>query len=133
MVRSIDLMPTLLEGQGLAPAPRAAGRSLLAAEMAAEPGSPEPVLVAELADRRALVTPEWKLIRNLDRGSVELYRVRAGRALEGENLADTHRDVVLRLSAQLEGEAAGSAPARPSAATLDAETQQRLRELGYLE
>ena len=127
-VSTVDLGATLLSLAGV-PA-RLPGSSLLATK-------PGPPLYAEtLAPRldfgwselRSIRSGQYKLIRA---PRPELYDVAADPA-ESRNLAASDATTVARLSAELDGILAASGEAQ-SRRTVDAETAERLRSLGYVQ
>jgi arylsulfatase A-like enzyme len=130
---AVDVLPTLLEAQGIEPGAQAAGHSLHAPPGHAPPAYPETGFVAELAERKALIRGEWKLILDRKQGTGNLYRVGPSGAIESEEMfvRDPKRKAALRaeLRARVGASRAAAGPAPP----VDPETRRELRELGYLE
>ena len=109
------------------------GRSLQAPPGQAPPDYPETGFVAELAERKALIRGEWKLIVDRQQGTEALYRVGPSGAIESEKMlaGDPKQRAVLR--AELKARTSSSRAAEAPAPSVDPETQRELRELGYLE
>jgi arylsulfatase A-like enzyme len=139
-VSMIDLLPTLLELLDRAPPPGLRGRSLV-------PLMRDPEAVLEPAailsegypfglNQQSLVAGRFKLIRTLPTGRVELYDLEADPG-EQTDLAATRPALRQRLLAALDRELpVGTLTfedplARPD--ELDADTRERLRELGYID
>ncbi len=128
-VTLLDVAPTLLSALGVAAPAELLGRSLL--------GSPgeQPCLVVERplygAEETALVRWPWKLRR--ERGSrASLFDL--GRdPHERNDLARQRGDVAQRLDAALQRCTAGAPAAGAAATELDAELEEELRSLGYIE
>ena len=129
-VRTIDIMPTLLDISGLAPPAGIQGRSLraLMAESAAAgggaiaaeaPNAPGPDAVSEKAETSpvgggappphgtesySLISDGWKLIHNVKRTEempeFELYEVKVD-PLDRHDVAGEHADIVARLAGHL--------------------------------
>ncbi len=154
-VRTIDLMPTLLELSGLPVPETLQGQSLLPL-LADDGGSQQsgwitrPAVAEEHvrseagADDRhesyALVLDGWRLIHNtaraLDEPEYELYDHRQD-PLNLNDVAREHPDVVERLAADLarwrrRSEAVRLPADEALAGTLSADELERLRSLGYL-
>jgi len=106
-VQLIDVMPTVLDLAGLHPKHPVQGTSFLplldgkAASNGTDPA--DRIGFTELADEAfvALVTAEWKLIRNDANGELQLYHVSQDEA-EAHNLADDQPRVTRELSARLQ-------------------------------
>lgn len=160
-VRSIDLMPTLLELSGLARPEFLQGQSL-APLLRAERGGgendtgrqwrPRPAVVEKArietfggpppmdTESRAIVHEGWKLVHHAQRAEgtpeYELFDHRTDR-LDLHDLAADHPEVVSRLAAQLErwreGAQAARLPEAERAEDLSAEERERLRSLGYVQ
>jgi arylsulfatase A-like enzyme len=130
---AVDVLPTLLEAHGIEPDEGVTGRSLHAPPGQAPPDYPETGFVAELAERKALIRGEWKLIVDRQQGTEVLYRVGPFGAIESEKMVagDPKRRAVLR--AELKARTRSSRAAEAPAPSVDPETQRELRELGYLE
>ena len=152
----IDVMPTVLEACDLRAPSSMQGQSLLpliqqAAGVPVPEGAwtPRPVVAekAALSGERSSPPPQeagmlaiqnrrWKLIHNEprvdDRPEWELFD-RQGDPFDQTNVADQHPDVVARLRAQLQEWRERTAGVRLEAGTagMDAETLQKLREMGY--
>ncbi|HJR59070.1 MAG TPA: sulfatase-like hydrolase/transferase [Vicinamibacterales bacterium] len=136
-VRSIDLMPTLLELVGLRGGERLDGESLSGlirgdARRDPPPSYSEswyPQLHFGWSRLRALRVGEWKYI---DAPRPELYDLRTDRG-ERKNVIATRGSVAARMAADLEGiEKSFGAAAGAEAPQPDAETIARLRSLGYV-
>ena len=153
-VRTIDLMPTLLELSGLPLPDGLQGQSLLPLlgdpDETGQPWVARPAVSEEhvRADAGsddqhaafALILDGWRLIHNVarepDEPEFELYD-HLRDPLNLTNVAGDHPDVVTRLAADLERWRRRSEAARlPSdddvAATLGADELERLRSLGYI-
>ncbi|MDX1501384.1 MAG: sulfatase [Thermoanaerobaculia bacterium] len=156
-VRTIDMMPTLLELAGVPLPPTVQGAPLSPLwEEGARTRRPGPPAVAERkslfppdaeglgafagSDSLAIVEPEWKLIWNVRPAEgtpeLELYH-RPSDPLDQKNVAAEHPDQVERLRALLEQWERMAVAARlPSdeeaAKDLSAEDLERLKSLGYL-
>jgi len=138
-VSMLDVLPTLLELLGV-PAPAGLrGRSLVPLLREAEALPAEGLLSEGYPfgrNQQSLVAGRFKLIRSLPTGRVELYDLEADPA-ERNDLARERPALVRRMLAYLERELpplarpSGDPLARPE--ELDADTLQRLRELGYLD
>lgn len=156
-VRTIDVMPTLLELCQIEPPPGMQGQSLLPLILEGQGTSPlrtrnawkpmaaitEKAIDPDLATKTesyAIVVDQWKLIHNVVRTPAqpefELFEW-AKDPLDQQNVAAQHADVVKRLSEQLaEWKTMALAAKLPADDTLtkgmsDQEIQ-RLRSLGYL-
>ena len=159
-VRSIDLMPTLLELSGL-PIPEAAqGQSLLPLLLSSDRGSlassrgawrPLPAFTELLqADRAPKDSPEletfavvdggWKLVHNeLEPPGAPEWQLfdHANDPLNQVNVSEQHPEVVERLQRLLTdwqsyAEAARLPPDAESVEGMSAEELERLRSLGYI-
>src|SRR5437762_11227646 len=75
VAQQIDLMPTILELLGLPIPGRVEGRSLLPLVADRDSGN-DRYAVTELGDRSvvSVVTRDWRLLKNIQDGAVELYR-----------------------------------------------------------
>jgi arylsulfatase A-like enzyme/uncharacterized membrane protein YozB (DUF420 family) len=137
-VSMLDVLPTLLELLGV-PAPDGLRGSSLVPRMRGEALPEEPILSEGYPYGRSLQAVSadgFKLIRSLETGNSELYDLGADPG-ERSDLADARPEVRDRLAAFLDAQL-GSRPLdtgdpleRPEA--LPEATQQRLRELGYIE
>jgi len=130
---AVDVLPTLLEAQGIEPDEDVSGRSLYAPPGHAPPDYPETGFVAELAERKAVIRGEWKLIVDLQQGTERLYRVGPSGAIESEEMVagDPRRRALLR--AELEERTGSPQATEAPAPSADPETRRELRALGYLE
>jgi arylsulfatase A-like enzyme len=101
-VQLIDVMPTLLELTGLRPAKPIQGTSLLPLVTHASAATPGLAFV-ELADEAfvALLTTDWKIIRNNANGELQLYHLTDDEA-ELHNLIRAEPRVAQDLAAQLQ-------------------------------
>ena len=137
-VRSVDVMPTLLDALGVKGVPGVDGESVLAV-VRGKPRPAPPLSYAETfypklhfgwSELRSARVGEWKLV---DAPRPELYDLRVDRR-EASNIYTRQPGVAGRLSADLRSVAdnvAGTARSQP-AAPPDAETLERLRSLGYV-
>jgi hypothetical protein len=89
--------------------------------------------VSELADRKAVASGEWKLIVDLEEGTESLYRVGPEAGIEGAPEAVPDPEVVGRLRRRLDAVLERAPEATVAPGPIDAETERRLRELGYLD
>ncbi len=138
MVRTIDVMPTILELSGLPAAPGVQGRSLVSAISTGAPPSPEPAfaLSNELnlafgwSPLRSLEHEHWKLIRA---PRPELYDLDQDPG-ELTNLASTQPDVAARLDSTMSALIQATTGNLPTGTggTVDQATLERLRSLGYV-
>ncbi|MBP1636382.1 MAG: Sulfatase [Acidobacteria bacterium] len=135
-VRSVDLLPTMLEALGVRPTGAIDGESLLAVAQG-RPRKAVPLSYAETfyprlhfgwSELKSARVGEWKLV---DAPTPELYDLRVDRR-EAVNLAGRNPTVADRLSADLRV-VGGSFSAAPAAQPPpSAETLERLRSLGYV-
>jgi len=131
LVELRDLLPTFLDAAGATRAGDAAARSLLPWIRGSGGAPRRDFVVAELGDSIAVRTAEHKLI--VDRGaSPRLYDLTQD-AGETRDVAALHPDVVARLEGHLRRWRAALSPIPPGDETLDDETVEGLRALGYLE
>ncbi len=139
-VQSVDVLPTLLDLLGLESDDSLAGRSLVPA-MRGE-ALAERAIFAELALNPnnpvdSLSEGGWKLLRQRASGQVLLFDT-VSDAMELEDVAGEHGDVVERLLARLDA-SVQRAHERSEAFTaappldLSAEELERLRALGYVD
>ncbi|HEX5067199.1 MAG TPA: sulfatase-like hydrolase/transferase [Myxococcota bacterium] len=135
-VSLLDVVPTLLQLLGVPAPPDAQGRSLVPLlDGAAEP--PRPVFAEGFAfdaKLQAVIDGDAKAIRRLDTGEVALYDLAADPA-EQRDLAAARPAERERLRALLDGALgrahASQSPALP--ADVEPATQERLRQLGYID
>ncbi len=118
-VRIIDIAPTLLELEGIAPAAKMSGKSLVSL-MNGTPEADERVTLSEGRDTRAILTGKWHFIErrgeaqeitiNGETNTVlnELYDLDEDPG-ETHNIAKDHRDVVAEMTARIKA-AAGNVP-----------------------
>jgi len=152
VVQTIDVFPTVLELNGIAPPAGIQGQSLVPLltgqgqwkkrpavsekQKTASAGAPPPLDTESFA----IVDGDWKLIRNTARHEgtpeFELYDFIKD-PLNKTDVAAQHPDIVARLSKQLEGwqqmtKAARLKPDSETTKSLSPEQLQRLRSLGYV-
>ena len=157
-VRSIDVLPTLLDIAGIDVPERVQGRSLMPLVEALHAGEAptargfrrEPAFVRHVADRgpgipesmtgtaRAIVTEKWRLVHHVEGHEglpeFELYD-REDDPLSLVDVAKQHPDVVETLAAQLEAwqkEIADDELSAEAGEGMSAEELERLRSLGYV-
>lgn len=130
-VRTIDLLPSIVDAVGET-ATDVDGAVLF--DASGRPSSTHRPVVAmaypRFGDRHAVRVPEWKLIRDREAETVELYDLEADPA-ETADVADAHPDVVDELREHLE--AWDQAVADVSAQSVDADTEEMLADLGYVD
>jgi len=130
-----DVAPTLLDALGAPPLPGTAGISLWPLLRARRPPAARP-LVAESPryGPRAAAIIRWphKLIADVDANNVRLFDLAADPG-ERRELKTSHAATAAALRAELDRHIASSTRTRPQAASLDDDTRERLRALGYLE
>lgn len=141
-VELVDLLPTLLELQGLSSrALRLAGRSLV--PLMAAPGAAAPRTVHTQTNRRlppihAIIADDFKLIHHDGSGKSELFDLATDPAEQHDLVpAGTHGPVVEVLLGKLKqmrarGSEQGTVPHTVSTDSLDDATRARLRSLGYI-
>ena len=150
-VRSIDIMPTILDLLGVPAGPHAQGRSLLPAfdgEIDERPALLEATLHyyegESLGHKPMMITglrtSEWKLVhvaleRDGKPGWVgELYDL-SKEPLERTNVSEENpevfRSLIERLNVITQARSAGSLP-KDNRLEMDAETREKLKALGYL-
>ena len=129
-VRSVDLMPTLLELAGL-PAAELDGESLLPLVRGTEEGDRTAIVAGTdmgALTKLALRRPPWKVILDVESGEESAYRLdvdpRERSRLPGSDVPPELRDVLYR---ELE-----SAERRELTEDEEAIVTQRLADLGYL-
>ena len=154
IVESIDVYPTVLELARIAVPEQAQGQSLL--PLLADPQAPSrlgwqprPAMAERAIDRGglhavevesyAIVTEEWKLIRNTTRPEgwpeYELYSS-VDDPLDQNDVAAEHPDVVEQLAAEIDAwleMALAERVEETSASDMSPEELARLRSLGYVE
>jgi arylsulfatase A-like enzyme len=137
-ISMLDVLPTLLELLGV-PAPEGIrGRSLL--PLMRGEALPEVPILSEGypfgQNLQSVTLGDWKLIRSLPTGKVELYDLKND-PLEQRDLSRARPHQRGRLLAVLDGQLAAHPVVSPeqirSFDTLPEETRQRLRELGYID
>lgn len=138
-VRSVDMMPTVLEALGVPAVPRLDGESVLGV-VGGRPRANPPLSYAESwfprlhfgwSELRSARVGEWKLI---DAPRPELFDLRTDRG-EKANMVERQGGVAGRLHADLRAvmDRLGAVAAEPARATPpDRETIERLRSLGYV-
>ena len=155
-VQLIDVLPTVLELVGAKAPPAAQGQSLapllkglpfrrngavIATKLALPRAKPRGGVPENLTDSFTRIDKDWKLIYRSQAGrarlkEVELYDRRTDRA-DGDDIAARHPDVVGRLKAEMIQWIDAQAEVRKQLgpggkSTLDRDTLERLRSLGYL-
>ncbi|MGH9380490.1 MAG: sulfatase [Thermoanaerobaculia bacterium] len=152
-VRSIDVVPTLLDISGLAAPERAQGRSLVLLMTGATPPGRTPPAITEkhaTADAAgppprdtaatAIVVDGWKLVHHTQRAAgdpeFELFDRRSD-PLDAHDVAAEHPEIVERLHAALESWRASAEAARlptdeAASEGHSAQELERLRALGYI-
>jgi len=130
LVELRDLLPTLLDAGGAVLGEEVAVRSLLPWASGGQ-GERREFVVSELGDTIAVRTAARKLIVRRD-APPTLYDLERDPG-ETRDVAAEEPAEVARLEGMLRRWRAGLAPIRPGAETLDDETVEGLRALGYLE
>jgi arylsulfatase A-like enzyme len=137
----IDLAPTLCQAAGLEPSPTFEGRPLTAGPrpQAVFAETAYRMFVSDSPKRAAVRTAEWKLIRDAEAGTDELYRV-ADDPGERRDVSATEREALERMGRLLdehirrERPTIGSRPgAEPPSEAEDEALRDRLRALGYMD
>jgi arylsulfatase A-like enzyme len=139
-VRMLDLVPTVCEIAGALIPEEAQGRSLVpllrGEEMDELPAFSE-ALISTAHEEKSVRRDGYKLIYDVKREIVELYDVRAD-PREQVNLAEEKPEIVERMLAELQAwmtqstQRASELPRqRPLSQTMDEETRQHLRDVGY--
>ena len=134
VVETRDLAPTLLELIDVPIPPSFGGRSLaplLRGEALAEAENVAiaQTLVSQPPNWFSIRIPEWKLHLNVEDGTVELFDMSRDPG-ETIDVADENDDIVQALELALESRVQLDSAVQPE---LDAETEARLRALGYLD
>ncbi len=129
LVEHRDLLPTFIEAAGAEPAPTGDRRSLRQRILGVAEGERE-FVVAELGDTIAVRTADHKLI--VERGSQGKLFDLARDPGERHDVAAENGAPVTRLESYLRRWRAALHPIPPGAETLDDETVEGLRALGYL-
>ena len=131
----VDVMPTVLDLLGWAPAPEVEGESLRAAfeaeNFAFRPiysESEYPHMAFGWASLRSYTTEQWRYI---EAPRPELYD-RSADPAEKNNVIEQHPDVAARLKSALEEAVAGMPARDATSAVLDERTIQALQSLGYV-
>lgn len=152
MVRSIDIMPTILDFLDIPDSPHTQGTSLLPAldgRLEERPVLLETMLLYYKAEKKGvppttrtgLRTSEWKLVSATweedgePRRTDELYHL-AKDPLELFNVADENPDTFARLMGEMEGMVqaySNQDVPKGSIIEMDAETVKNLKALGYLQ
>jgi len=129
---AIDVVPTLLDGLGLPAAPGHRGRSLLRGR--AEDAGCERTLVAELADRRAVLRGGWKVLQG-PASEPRFHHVGVEGRIEGrpDEVDPATREALLGALATDAAPPSTPSAGPDGAVPLDARTRERLEALGYLE
>ena len=125
-VRSLDVVPTILEIAGVELPDGLAGHRL--AEALGEDGREAPAVSEAIrygSERKAVREGRWKLVAH--EGRKELYDLEAD-PNEQRDVASSHSDVVARLSVALPG-----ASEAGSSAEVDEALREQLQALGYVE
>jgi len=139
-VRSVDLLPTLLELMGLPPPVEAEGLSLVSA-MRGAPLDARPVLTevqsTQYGKSESLAVGRWKLIRRDPEPSMLLFDLEADPE-EKRNVAAEHPELVAELIEQMESttkraRALSTHYGGPLRLQLSPNETKSLRQLGYLE
>ena len=129
-VRSVDLMPTLLELAGAPAAGGLDGRSLLPLIDGEERGD-RPAVIAGTdmgsLSQLAVRVPPWKLIRHLGDGREEAYRLD-----DDPREREPREDAPAELRELLDGELATAVGREALAEDEEAVIEARLADLGYL-
>ena len=143
-VELIDIMPTLIELAGLPLPPGVQGKSLAAALRGAPAaGAPEPVIFSQRRDpadaafSSTVFDGRWKLIDDIPKGRRLLFDMTADPG-EKNPIDPDGGEVAGRLASRLTGWTAANLALydriRPDdSRPLDAETERRLRSLGYIQ
>lgn len=136
LVEVMDLMPTLVEGAGLAAPPDLQARSLLPL-MRGETMRDRPVFSESPAfgNRRAVALGDYHLIGAVENDELELFEFRRD-PLEQRDLAQEQPQVAARMRSLAKSwQDSLDRRGRPDAETptLDVETLENLRALGYLD
>jgi arylsulfatase A-like enzyme len=138
-VRLIDVLPTLTDQLSL-PKPKGMQGASLSPYIAGRPPSTPAIAFAEGvkmgAKQKAIYVSDWKLIKTLATGRLQLYNI-AQDPLEQNDLAQTHPRQVEILRAALEEQdrlnARMSKDTEVEQVEISPEMRQRLIDLGYIE
>jgi len=148
-VRSIDIMPTVIELSGLPAPAEMQGQSLMPLINKSTDGEwrPQPAISENVTSKSgdllatAISSGEWRLIHNTvipnaDRPEYELFDRRAD-PLNLQNIAAEHADVVERMKQELEqwreSAVAAKLSAEDSTADMTPQEIEKLKSLGYLQ
>jgi arylsulfatase A-like enzyme len=152
LVQLIDVMPSLLEAEGIAAPPGVQGQSLMPLLTNGRSGAwrPRPAIAEKnpmadsgfpnASESAAIVDGEWKLVHNVvrppDKPEYELFAF-LGDPLDQENVAERNPEVVARLAKALEAwkRAAREARLKPDsqgAEGMTSEQLEKLRSLAYV-
>jgi len=134
-IQSIDLMPTLLEWAGIPTPPQVQGRSLLPL-LRGESLRERPAFSESewFAHQRAVALGDHHLIGALGHDLVELYDLRQD-PLESHDTSSAHPKIVqelLRVGRQWQDSVDARGKPKIQRRSLDEETTQGLRALGYI-
>ncbi len=144
IVSLVDLKPTILRILGLQVPEQARGQDVWTVARGESSGPMAAYLEHTGRQLTGVVTPQFKYIRHLRtrrdiypeypivRGTVELYDLESDPG-ELKNLAEARPEVVERLARLHEELAAGERPFVAEEATIDEETEEALRALGYIQ
>lgn len=147
LVQSIDLLPTILEIVGLPSHPKAQGRSLLplikryknflnrSLWHVFHPFKEDShISFAEqpLSHNYSIITDGYQMIYNLKSHSIQLFNLKAD-PLAKSNIAKNHDDISERLSTQIREVYSVIPSYKESTITIDEETREQLKALGYLQ
>ena len=136
VVESIDVMPTLLDLHGIAPPSGIQGRSLVPLMRGQASGPYRAIGESPFRGRqRFLASKDVRALLTADTGAIELYDFRED-PLEQHDRAAERPETVQRIRAQLERWQSlidRSRVAADDESTVDPETLEQLRALGYLD
>ncbi|MBI4831444.1 MAG: sulfatase [Candidatus Lindowbacteria bacterium] len=140
LVRTVDIMPTILELAGVEPPTDIEGISLLPLVLGSEGRLPELEAYADAPFRHAIRTERWKLIQDEKANTYELYDLVSDPS-ESKNLFGTRAEAAKTMLSKLakieeriaaEGDRAARADHELPGKSIDEEIARRLRALGYL-
>ncbi len=101
VVQSLDIMPTILAAAGISSLAQAEGNSLWPLMLGRETGEGRVAFAEGLEDSSiAVVTRDWKLIRNNAKGTLELYDMKSDLG-ELNNLASANPGQALAMESQV--------------------------------